>query len=219
MATKPVTLSYFCKSCQATCQTTLMSIQLNDTKHKLSFLDLLCFKVKLPILPVIFSSNSPWDEIWWLLLCVSVYQLISLVACLYISVCVSLYETVTGLSESEVPHHWYTDQRFALFIMCLLIILPLSIPKEIGIQKYTRWQLFLGSVPLLTAYCDNLKCFSQSHSVLGTLAATYLCVAVIVKYYLMDTHAAIITPEHIQGWVTLGLRWMFVCFCCIRLTA
>lgn len=53
-------------------------------------------------------------------------------------VCISFYETVTGSSEGEMPYHWYTDQRFALFIMCLVIILPLSIPKEIGIQKYTR---------------------------------------------------------------------------------
>uniref|UniRef100_A0A8C8FIL0 Amino acid transporter transmembrane domain-containing protein n=1 Tax=Oncorhynchus tshawytscha TaxID=74940 RepID=A0A8C8FIL0_ONCTS len=87
--------------------------------------------------------------------------------------CVSLYETVTGSLEGEIPYHWYTDQRFHLFIMCLIFILPLSIPKEIGIQKYT--------------------------SVLGTLAATYLCVAVIVKYYMMDEHSAVITPEHSEG--------------------
>uniref|UniRef100_A0A3B3B932 Solute carrier family 38 member 8b n=1 Tax=Oryzias melastigma TaxID=30732 RepID=A0A3B3B932_ORYME len=88
---------------------------------------------------------------------------------------------------SEVPHHWYTDQRFALFIMCLLIILPLSIPKEIGIQKYT--------------------------SVLGTLAATYLCVAVIVKYYLMDTHTAIVTPEDIVGsWASMFSVVPTICF-------
>uniref|UniRef100_A0A8C6UHU6 Solute carrier family 38 member 8b n=1 Tax=Neogobius melanostomus TaxID=47308 RepID=A0A8C6UHU6_9GOBI len=78
--------------------------------------------------------------------------------------CISLYETATGLTEAEMPYNWYTDQRFALFLMCLIIILPLSIPKEIGIQKYT--------------------------SVLGTLAATYLCVAVIVKYYLMESHTS-----------------------------
>lgn len=53
-------------------------------------------------------------------------------------VCISLYETVTGSSEAEMPYHWYTDQRFALSVMCIIIILPLSIPKEIGIQKYTR---------------------------------------------------------------------------------
>ncbi|XP_071345167.1 putative sodium-coupled neutral amino acid transporter 8 [Trachinotus anak] len=103
--------------------------------------------------------------------------------------CISLYETVTGSSEGEMPYHWYTDQRFALFVMCLVIILPLSIPKEIGIQKYT--------------------------SVLGTLAATYLCVAVIVKYYLMESHAVIITPEHSQGvgsWASMFSVVPTICF-------
>ncbi|XP_017296371.1 putative sodium-coupled neutral amino acid transporter 8 isoform X2 [Kryptolebias marmoratus] len=103
--------------------------------------------------------------------------------------CISLYETVTGSGEAEMPRHWYTDQRFALFIMCLFIILPLSIPKEIGIQKYT--------------------------SVLGTLAATYLCVAVIVKYYLMDIHTSTTTPEHIQGlssWVSMFSVVPTICF-------
>ncbi|KAM7424051.1 hypothetical protein PAMA_000422 [Pampus argenteus] len=103
--------------------------------------------------------------------------------------CISLYETVTGSTEGEMPYHWYTDQRFALFIMCVVIILPLSIPKEIGIQKYT--------------------------SVLGTLAATYLCVAVIVKYYLMESHTAIITPEHSQGissWASMFSVVPTICF-------
>ncbi|XP_029984605.1 putative sodium-coupled neutral amino acid transporter 8 [Sphaeramia orbicularis] len=103
--------------------------------------------------------------------------------------CISLYETVTGSTEGEMPYHWYTDQRFALFIMCLIIILPLSIPKEIGIQKYT--------------------------SVLGTLAATYLCVAVIVKYYLMESHSVIITPEHSQGvssWASMFSVVPTICF-------
>uniref|UniRef100_A0A3P8T580 Solute carrier family 38 member 8 n=1 Tax=Amphiprion percula TaxID=161767 RepID=A0A3P8T580_AMPPE len=89
--------------------------------------------------------------------------------------------------EGEMPYHWYTDQRFALFIMCLIIILPLSIPKEIGIQKYT--------------------------SVLGTLAATYLCVAVIVRYHLMESHTAIITPEHSQGsWASMFSVVPTICF-------
>ncbi|XP_038558013.1 putative sodium-coupled neutral amino acid transporter 8 [Micropterus salmoides] len=101
--------------------------------------------------------------------------------------CISLYDRVTGSTEGEMPYHWYTDQRFALFIMCLIIILPLSIPKEIGIQKYT--------------------------SVLGTLAATYLCVAVIVKYYLMESHAVIISPEHSQGsWASMFSVVPTICF-------
>lgn len=43
-------------------------------------------------------------------------------------------------------------------------------------------------------------------SVLGTLAATYLCVAVIAKYYLMDTHTVIITSKHSQGSVSVNLH-------------
>ncbi|XP_065123809.1 putative sodium-coupled neutral amino acid transporter 8 [Paramisgurnus dabryanus] len=103
--------------------------------------------------------------------------------------CLSLYEAVTGTTEGEMPYHWYTDHRFALFILCLIIILPLSIPKEIGIQKYT--------------------------SVLGTLAATYLSVAVVVKYYLKDEHSADLTPEHSEGlvsWASMFSVVPTICF-------
>uniref|UniRef100_A0A672HZ80 Solute carrier family 38 member 8b n=1 Tax=Salarias fasciatus TaxID=181472 RepID=A0A672HZ80_SALFA len=107
--------------------------------------------------------------------------------------CISLYEAVTGSSEGDMPYYWYTDQRFALFIMCLIIILPLSIPKEIGIQKYTSsW-------------------ISLHVSVLGTLAATYLCVAVIIKYYLMDSHTAIITPD-VSSWASMFSVVPTICF-------
>lgn len=51
--------------------------------------------------------------------------------------------------EEEMPYHWYTDHRFALFIVCLVIILPLSIPKEIGIQKYTRYTASLRAASSL----------------------------------------------------------------------
>uniref|UniRef100_A0A3B5A220 Putative sodium-coupled neutral amino acid transporter 8 n=1 Tax=Stegastes partitus TaxID=144197 RepID=A0A3B5A220_9TELE len=127
--------------------------------------------------------------------------------------CISLYETVTGSSEGEMPYHWYTDQRFALFIMCLVIILPLSIPKEIGIQKYT---------------------------VLGTLAATYLCVAVIVKYYVsswasmfsvvpticfgFQCHEACIAiyssmeNQKLSHWVVISVLSMFFCLLIYTLT-
>ncbi|KAI9537993.1 hypothetical protein NQZ68_019334 [Dissostichus eleginoides] len=50
--------------------------------------------------------------------------------------CGSMYELISGLPESEMPYHFYTDQHFALVLLCLLLILPLSIPKEISIQKY-----------------------------------------------------------------------------------
>uniref|UniRef100_A0A8V5GU21 Uncharacterized protein n=1 Tax=Melopsittacus undulatus TaxID=13146 RepID=A0A8V5GU21_MELUD len=36
---------------------------------------------------------------------------------------------------------WYADQRFTLSALCVFVIFPLSVPKEIGFQKYSRYQL------------------------------------------------------------------------------
>ncbi|XP_036605956.1 putative sodium-coupled neutral amino acid transporter 8 [Trichosurus vulpecula] len=66
-------------------------------------------------------------------------------------------ETLSG-SVSAVPRLWYMEQRFTLSILCILIIFPLSTPREISFQKYT--------------------------SILGTLAACYLSLVIVVKYYL-----------------------------------
>ncbi|MBN3311012.1 putative sodium-coupled neutral amino acid transporter 8a [Amia ocellicauda] len=104
--------------------------------------------------------------------------------------CDSVYMTVSGsASEADVPYHWYTDQRFALFILCVVVILPLSIPKEISFQKYT--------------------------SILGTLAATYLTVVIIIKYYMMETHVVIYTPTHTSGvgsWASMFSVIPTICF-------
>ncbi|XP_075392859.1 solute carrier family 38 member 8 [Tenrec ecaudatus] len=56
------------------------------------------------------------------------------------------------------PRPWYADQRFLLTLLSCLVILPLSVPREIGFQKYT--------------------------SILGTLAACYLTLVIVLQYYL-----------------------------------
>ncbi|XP_044047917.1 putative sodium-coupled neutral amino acid transporter 8a [Siniperca chuatsi] len=103
--------------------------------------------------------------------------------------CGSLYELVTGLPESEMPYHFYTDQRFALVLLCVLLILPLSIPKEISIQKYI--------------------------SVLGTLAATYLTIAIIIKYHTTPSVLGHITPLYSSGissWASMFSVIPTICF-------
>nr|XP_006641460.1 PREDICTED: putative sodium-coupled neutral amino acid transporter 8 [Lepisosteus oculatus] len=103
--------------------------------------------------------------------------------------CDSLYLTVTATAGAEVPHHWYMDQRFALFILCVVVILPLSIPKEIGFQKYT--------------------------SILGTLAATYLTVVIIVKYCMTEHSGVIYTPNQstrIGSWASMFSVIPTICF-------
>ncbi|XP_053740789.1 putative sodium-coupled neutral amino acid transporter 8a [Synchiropus splendidus] len=103
--------------------------------------------------------------------------------------CGSLYQLLTELPETQMPYHFYTDQRFGLLLLCLLLILPLSIPKEISIQKYI--------------------------SVLGTLAATYLTVAIIVKYHTMPTvlvHVAPLYTSGISSWGSMFSVIPTICF-------
>lgn len=47
------------------------------------------------------------------------------------------------------PQPWYVDQRFTLTLLSVLVILPLSAPREIGFQKYTRYgpHVLPGRVP------------------------------------------------------------------------
>ncbi|KAM4618524.1 putative sodium-coupled neutral amino acid transporter 8a [Polymixia lowei] len=103
--------------------------------------------------------------------------------------CLSLYDLVTDLPESEMPYHWYTDQRIALLLLCVLLILPLSIPREISIQKYI--------------------------SVLGTLAATYLTIAIIIKYHTAPSIQVHITPLYSSGissWASMFSVIPTICF-------
>ncbi|KAK2918191.1 putative sodium-coupled neutral amino acid transporter 8a [Channa argus] len=103
--------------------------------------------------------------------------------------CGSLYELVTGLPESEMPYHFYTDQHFAVVLLCTFLILPLSIPKEISIQKYI--------------------------SVLGTLAATYLTIAIIIRYHTTPAVRVPIAPLYSTGngsWASMFSVVPVICF-------
>lgn len=65
------------------------------------------------------------------------------------AVCDSLYSNGT-LSGAPPLHPWYADQRFTLSALCILVIFPLSVPREIGFQKYSRYPR--GGPPLGTLY-------------------------------------------------------------------
>ncbi|NXN91541.1 AVT2 protein, partial [Rhinopomastus cyanomelas] len=71
--------------------------------------------------------------------------------------CDSLYPNGTLNGVPPLPP-WYVDQRFTLSALCVLVIFPLSVPREISFQKYS--------------------------SILGTMAACYLTLVIILKYYL-----------------------------------
>lgn len=56
----------------------------------------------------------------------------------FYTVCDSLHTNGTTNTMGESLRPWYADERLAMSLLCLVVILPLSIPKEISFQKYTR---------------------------------------------------------------------------------
>lgn len=98
-----------------------------------------------------------------------------------------LIAAVDDDSKGMVTYHWYTDRKFTIVVTAVLVILPLSIPKEIGFQKY-----------------------ASALSVMGTW---YVTVVVIVKYIWPDKE---VTPGNIpssaSSWTAVFNAMPTICF-------
>ncbi|XP_039083110.1 putative sodium-coupled neutral amino acid transporter 8 isoform X2 [Hyaena hyaena] len=91
-------------------------------------------------------------------------------------------------SAPPAPQPWYVDQRLTLSLLSMLVILPLSVPHEIGFQKYT--------------------------SILGTLAACYLALVIVAQYYMgpqglvRESHPA----QSPSSWTSVFSVFPTICF-------
>ncbi|XP_021112310.1 putative sodium-coupled neutral amino acid transporter 8 [Heterocephalus glaber] len=87
-----------------------------------------------------------------------------------------------------IPQPWFTAQRFTLPLLSTLVILPLSVPREIAFQKYT--------------------------SILGTLAACYLALVVTAQYYLwpQDFKHEPHPSQSPSSWTSLFSVFPTICF-------
>ncbi|NWZ80519.1 AVT2 protein, partial [Poecile atricapillus] len=102
--------------------------------------------------------------------------------------CDSLYPNGTLNGAAQLPP-WYVDQRFTLSALCVLVIFPLSVPREIGFQKYS--------------------------SILGTLAACYLTLVIILKYYLQAESLRLTEPpqpSRSSSWTSIFSVIPTICF-------
>ncbi|XP_069757050.1 sodium-coupled neutral amino acid transporter 7 isoform X2 [Narcine bancroftii] len=91
------------------------------------------------------------------------------------------------LHTAEVDDHWYSDRKFTISVLSVLVILPLSIPKEIGFQKY-----------------------ASTLSVLGTC---YITVIVIIKYIWPDEDIIIgDIPTRPSSWMAVFNAIPTICF-------
>uniref|UniRef100_A0A3Q2NY91 Sodium-coupled neutral amino acid transporter 7 n=1 Tax=Fundulus heteroclitus TaxID=8078 RepID=A0A3Q2NY91_FUNHE len=90
-------------------------------------------------------------------------------------------------TDGSPEGHWYTDRKFTIVVPAVLVILPLSIPKEISFQKY-----------------------ASALSVMGTW---YVTVVVIVKYIWPNKD---MNPDHgpaaSASWTAVFNAMPTICF-------
>ncbi|KAG2470174.1 putative sodium-coupled neutral amino acid transporter 7 [Polypterus senegalus] len=98
-----------------------------------------------------------------------------------------LISAVAHETDGVTSKHWYIDRKFTISLTSILLILPLSIPKEIGFQKY-----------------------ASALSVLGTW---YVTIVIIVKYIWPDKE---ISPGYIPvrppSWTAVFNAMPTICF-------
>ncbi|XP_029987140.1 sodium-coupled neutral amino acid transporter 7 [Sphaeramia orbicularis] len=98
-----------------------------------------------------------------------------------------LVAAVAHKADSTVSEYWYTDRKFTIVVTAVLVILPLSIPKEIGFQKY-----------------------ASALSVMGTW---YVTIVVIIKYIWPDKEVmpGFISPSS-ASWTAVFNAMPTICF-------
>ncbi|KAI9528404.1 hypothetical protein NQZ68_020229 [Dissostichus eleginoides] len=98
-----------------------------------------------------------------------------------------LVAAVVHDKDGSVSGAWYTDRKFTISVTAVLIILPLSIPKEIGFQKY-----------------------ASALSVMGTW---YVTIVVIIKYIWPDKAAIpVYVPTSSSSWTAVFNAMPTICF-------
>ncbi|XP_070815617.1 sodium-coupled neutral amino acid transporter 7 [Chaetodon trifascialis] len=98
-----------------------------------------------------------------------------------------LIGAVARETDGTIRDHWYTDRKFTIIVTAVLVILPLSIPKEIGFQKY-----------------------ASALSVMGTW---YVTIVVIVKYIWPDKEVVPgYVPTSSSSWTAVFNAMPTICF-------
>ncbi|XP_054626703.1 sodium-coupled neutral amino acid transporter 7 [Dunckerocampus dactyliophorus] len=98
-----------------------------------------------------------------------------------------LIAVVAHEGDDAVSNYWYTDRKFTIVVTAVLVILPLSIPKEIGFQKY-----------------------ASALSVMGTW---YVTTVVIIKYIWPDKEVTPgVFPTSSASWTAVFNAMPTICF-------
>ncbi|MGH0118424.1 UNVERIFIED_CONTAM: hypothetical protein FKN15_023360 [Acipenser sinensis] len=118
--------------------------------------------------------------------------------------CDSLYLNTTMSPETTVPYHWYTDQHVALSTLCVLVILPLSIPKEIGFQKYTSISSWAAMFSVIPTICFGFQCHEACIAIYSSMQNKRITHWVLISIISMLFCLLIYSFTGIFGFLTFG---------------
>ncbi|KAI1235446.1 hypothetical protein IHE44_0002309 [Lamprotornis superbus] len=125
------------------------------------------------------------------------------------TVCDSLYPNGTLSGAPQLPP-WYVDQRFTLSALCVLDpVGPRELPSSLPPFLPSSLPPFLPSSRLCA---DALPC---PDSILGTLAACYLTLVIILKYYLQAESLRLTEPpqsSRSSSWTSVFSVIPTICF-------
>lgn len=107
---------------------------------------------------------------------------------------VPVIDAIVHEADGAASAPWYTDRKFTIVITGVLIILPLSIPKEIGFQKYARYKQYALRISFFSLHCIIIMCDMSFYlcSALSVMGTWYVTIVVIIKYIWPDKE---VTPN------------------------
>ncbi|XP_010143769.1 PREDICTED: putative sodium-coupled neutral amino acid transporter 7 [Buceros rhinoceros silvestris] len=140
------------------------------------------------------SNERTYQEVVWAVcgkvpgvLCEVAIAVYTFGTCIAFLIIIGDQEDKSKRRAQPVCIRWYTDRKFTISITAFLLILPLSIPKEIGFQKY-----------------------ASSLSVIGTW---YVTAVIIIKYIWPDKELAPVEiPTSPSTWTAVFNAVPTICF-------
>ncbi|KAF4010748.1 hypothetical protein G4228_001990 [Cervus hanglu yarkandensis] len=99
---------------------------------------------------------------------------------------------------------WYTDRKFTISLTACLFILPLSIPREIGFQKYARPASWIAVFNAMPTICFGFQCHVSSVPVFNSMRRPELKTWGGVVTAAMVIALAVYMGTGICGFLTFG---------------
>ncbi|KYO25432.1 putative sodium-coupled neutral amino acid transporter 8 [Alligator mississippiensis] len=118
-----------------------------------------------------------------------------------------LYDSYLNETLSEggpPPQHWYMDHRFTLTTLCVLVIFPLSVPREIGFQKYSRASSWASMFSVIPTICFGFQCHEACVAIYSSMYNKKLSHWIVVSVLSMIICLLMYSLTGLYGYLTFG---------------